>query len=133
MTKKNLPAKMKAATGYDAVLSGVSELLEAARRTSVRATNALMTATYWEIGRRIVEYEQKGKKKADYGEELIAQLSIDLTGRFGRGFGPVNLSQMRKFFLYWPSDRIFQTVSEKLHTPSAEFSLQIRKGGRLFL
>ena len=68
------------------------------------------------------------------GEELIAQLSIDLTGRFGRGFGPVNLSQMRKFFLSWPLDRIFQTVSEKSFVNpnsakpdqalSAEFSLR---------
>jgi predicted nuclease of restriction endonuclease-like (RecB) superfamily len=134
-------AKRGTLEGYESVLSGVAELLEAARRTSARATNAIMTATYWEIGRRIVEYEQKGSKKAGYGEELIAQLSIDLTGRFGRGFGPVNLSQMRKFFLCWPPDRIFQTVSEKslpdrdsaeknqtssekLQTPSAEFSLR---------
>ena len=72
-----------------------------------------MTATYWEIGRRIVEYEQKGKDRAEYGEGLIAQLSLDLTNRFGRGFGPVNLSQMRKFYHCWPPDQIFQTASEK--------------------
>jgi hypothetical protein len=89
------------------------DLLEQARRASARAVNSLMTATYWEIGRRILEIEQKGSKKAGYGKELIAQLSIDLTARFGRGFSPVNLSQMRKFFLCWPPDRIFQTVSEK--------------------
>lgn len=126
MTDRKTKAAVKAGTvaGYDSVLSEVSSLLEAARRTSVRAINAIMTTTYWEIGRRIVEHEQKGREKAGYGVELIARLSIDLTGRFGRGFGPVNLSQMRKFFLCWPPDRIFQTASEKLQTPSAEFSLR---------
>lgn len=98
---------------YDSMLSGVAGLLEEARRSSARAVNAIMTATYWEIGRRIVEYEQKGKDRAEYGEGLIAQLSIDLSKRFGRGFGPVNLSQMRKFYLCWLPDQIFQTASEK--------------------
>jgi hypothetical protein len=48
--------------------------------------NALMTATYWEVGRRIVEFEQGGEKRAGYGEELLARLADDLTARFGRGF-----------------------------------------------
>lgn len=100
-------------SGYETILSEVAGLLDSARRASVRTTNAIMTATYWEIGRRIVEFEQRGSKKAKYGETLIAQLSLDLTGRFGRGFGPVNLSQMRKFYLFWTPVRIFQTVSEK--------------------
>jgi hypothetical protein len=95
------------------MLSGVAGLLEEARRTSARAVNAIMTATYREIGRRIVEFEQGGKNRAGYGEELIARLSADLTARFGRGFGPVNLSQMRKFYQYWLPERIFQTPSEK--------------------
>ncbi len=122
--KSKVTIKPGALAGYDSVLYGVAELLEAARRTSVRATNAIMTATYWEIGRRIVEHEQKGTKRASYGEELVAQLSVDLTKRFGRGFGPVNLSQMRKFCLCWPSDRIFQTLSEKLQAVTAEVSLR---------
>jgi hypothetical protein len=101
------------ASGYDAMLSGVAGLLEEARRTSARAVNAIMTATYWEIGRRIVEYEQGGKDRAGYGKELIARLSADLTARFGRGFGPVNLSQMRRFYQSWPPEQIFQMASEK--------------------
>jgi predicted nuclease of restriction endonuclease-like (RecB) superfamily len=56
-----------------------------------------MTATCWEIGRRIVEYEQGGKKRADYGAELIEYLSVDLTQRFGRGFSRHNLQYMRPF------------------------------------
>ena len=66
---------------YDDVLSGVVELLETARRTSARTTNAIMTVTYREVGRRIVECEQGGAKRAEYGETLMQRLSNDLTHR----------------------------------------------------
>jgi hypothetical protein len=98
-------------TDYNQVLAGVVELLDAARRASVRAVNSLMTATYWEIGRRIVEHEQAGHHRADYGKELILQLSTNLTVRFGRGFGVVQLSLMRQFFLTFSKDKIFQSVN----------------------
>lgn len=98
---------------YKEVLTDVVSLLVEARRTSARAVNSIITATYWAIGRRIVEHEQRGKKRAGYGEELIARMSRDLTARFGKGFGTVNLSQMKRFYLYWPQERIFQTLSEK--------------------
>lgn len=71
---------------YDKTLSGFVELLETARRGVARSANAIMTATYWEIGRRIVEIKQQGKERAEYGEELLKRLSKDLTTRFGRGF-----------------------------------------------
>jgi predicted nuclease of restriction endonuclease-like (RecB) superfamily len=73
-----------------------------------------MTAAYWLIGRRIVEFDQGGKARAQYGKALLAKLSDDLTRQYGRGFGMVNLSQMKKFYLLWAPERIFQTVSEKL-------------------
>ncbi len=60
------------AADYDSVLSGVVELLDMARRASARVVNTLMTATYWEIGRRIVEHEQAGQKRAGYGEEVVS-------------------------------------------------------------
>lgn len=81
--------------------------------------NAVMTATYWEVGRRIVEHEQAGSDRAEYGTQLIKKLATDLTNRFGRGFGQVNLSQMRRFYLAWP---IPQTVSEKSHAGRPEGS-----------
>lgn len=96
--------------GYDTILSGLVDLLENSRRISARTVNAIMTATYWEIGRRIVDFEQNGEQRAAYGEALLKTLAVDLTARFGKGFGAVNLSQMRKFFLTWPM--IFQTASE---------------------
>ncbi len=83
MTKSKKPGKKKpkAVTGYDAMFSGVAGLLEEARRNSVRTVNAIMTATYWEIGRRIVEYEQQGKLRAQYGAQLLERLSLDLNKR----------------------------------------------------
>jgi predicted nuclease of restriction endonuclease-like (RecB) superfamily len=75
--------------------------------------NALMTATYWEVGRRIVEFEQRGQERAEYGEAVIKQLAEDLEPRFGRGFGWRNLTQMRAFFLTWPASKILQTPSAK--------------------
>lgn len=101
------------AADYDSVFSSVVELLDAARRASARVVNTLMTATYWEIGRRIVEHEQAGERRADYGKELIQKLSCDLTLRFGRGFGVVQLSVMRQFFLTFSGDEIFQSPIEK--------------------
>jgi len=69
--------------GYDDVLASVVSLLESARRASARAINTVMTATYWQIGQRIVEHEQGGADRATYGERLLAQLSADLTSKFG--------------------------------------------------
>ena len=98
--------------GYNQVLGGVVELLEQARRTSARAVNAFMTATYWEIGRRIVEFEQGGAGHAEYGAALLKRLAVDLSNRFGRGFSWRNLYQMRGFYLAYPG--ILQTMSAKL-------------------
>jgi predicted nuclease of restriction endonuclease-like (RecB) superfamily len=112
MKKTSLVKKSAAPTGYGSVLTDVAHLLEAARRASVRTTNAIMTATYWEIGRRIVEFEQKGRNKAGYGEELIDRLAADLTSRFGRGFGRSNLFQMLVFYL--ANSGIVQTLSGQL-------------------
>ncbi|NJL29983.1 MAG: DUF1016 domain-containing protein [Thermoanaerobaculia bacterium] len=98
---------------YRDLVGGIAGVVEAARQTSARTVNAIMTATYWEIGRRIVEYEQKGKARAGYGEGVIERLAVDLTHRYGRGFGVVNLSQMKKLYLLWPAERILQTPSEK--------------------
>ena len=97
--------------GYDSIVSELSDLIESARRVSARSVNAVMTASYWEIGRRIVESEQRGKKRAGYGETLLERLAADLTAKFGRGFGARNLWLMRRFFVHWPEDQILQTVS----------------------
>lgn len=84
------------------MLSGVVALLESARHAAARSVNAVMTATYWHIGQRIVETEQHGKRRAGYGQALVERLAADLTARFGRGFSARNLEQMRRFYLLWP-------------------------------
>lgn len=89
-SKVSAPAKT-----YRALLAGVVSLLEEARRNSVRAVNSFMTATYWEIGRRIVEFEQGGQQRAIYGSAQLELLSEDLSQRFGRGFSVDNLENMR--------------------------------------
>ena len=100
--------------GYAGIHSGIVELLDTARHAVARSVNALMTASYWEIGRRIVEAEQQGKRRAGYGEQLMERLSADLTAQFGRGFGVNNLENMRQLFLAYPRSAISQTLSGKL-------------------
>jgi predicted nuclease of restriction endonuclease-like (RecB) superfamily len=130
MSKLTAKPNVTNLAGYGDVCDGIVQLLNAARQAAARNVNALMTATYWEVGHRIVEAEQKGKRRAGYGEQLIERLSLDLTQRFGRGFGARNLEQMRQFYVAWP---IPQTLSaefnggtlalsndKKSQTPSAE-------------
>src|SRR2546423_12040638 len=108
---------LKPSVEYGGLIGGIGELLEAARRNAARAVNALMTATYGEIGRRIVEFEQRGKKRAEYGEELLQRLAQDLTARFGRGFSYPNVNKFRQFYLAFPASGILSTPSiESIHT-----------------
>jgi predicted nuclease of restriction endonuclease-like (RecB) superfamily len=103
---------------YDKIRTGIVELLKAARAAAARNVNSIMTATYWEIGRRIVTLEQGGEQRAEYGEQIVEQLAHDLTRQFGRGFGQTNLKQMRSFYRAWPEPRIRQTLSDELTTPN---------------
>jgi predicted nuclease of restriction endonuclease-like (RecB) superfamily len=109
---------------YNNIHAGIVELLKTARSSAARNANTLMTATYWEIGRRIVQSKQTGKKRAEYGELLIKRLAQDLSASFGRGFGPRNLAQMRSFHLAWSHGKILQTLSAKSSTPIAFNEIQ---------
>ena len=122
MTERSTPSSPDPA-GYAAAHGDIVALLEAARRTAARSVNALMTSSYWEIGRRIVEFEQSGKERADYGETLLARLATDLNARFGRGFSRQNLQQMRQFYLAWPTVKICQTLSGKSAAPQISQTL----------
>ncbi len=117
--KRSLPPAPVEDDGYQAVLIDVANLLESGRREAARSVNTVMTVTYWKVGRRIVENEQSGKRRADYGARLIERLSIDLTKRFGRGYSAVNLKQMRRFYLEWGDHRIGQTTSDQFTKGSA--------------
>lgn len=80
-------------------ISGIRELLVEARQNVVKQINATMIKTYYEIGRRIVEQEQQGKKVANYGDYILVRLSESLSGSFGKGFSKRNLELMRQFYL----------------------------------
>lgn len=122
MAKRKKRADELAAVGgqdYDGFLSGLSSLLDQSRRSAARAVNAVLTATYWEVGRRIVEFEQGGTGKAGYGEAVIDRLAADLGRQYGRGFSRSNLFQIRAFYLGW----------EIVQTPSGLFQLQAKASG----
>ena len=108
---------------YRAVYGDVSKIIDAARDTAARSVNAAMTAAYWLIGRRIIESEQAGEERAEYGAALVERLAEDLTAQFGRGFSLRNIYNMRLFYLAHPTDRILQTPSAKFETPAVEVGL----------
>ena len=99
---------------YSTLITELASLIDQGRKAAVRYVNTALVATYWLIGRRIVEYEQKGKEKAEYGEELLVRLAKNLTSRFGKGFSKSNLFMMRSFYMTYPEQQIFQTLSGKL-------------------
>ncbi len=91
----------------------VADLLNEARRSVVQTVNRTMVYTYFEIGRMIVEEEQNGKERAEYGKQILKELSNRLNSDFGKGFSQRNLEQMRQFYL----------IYSKTQTLSAEFNL----------
>lgn len=105
---------------YESLIVNISHLLETARRISARTVNSILTATYWEVGRRIVEYEQLGRERAGYGKQLLDKLSKDLIKKFGRGFSSDNLESMRLFYLAYSAPSISETVSRKFDSRISE-------------
>jgi hypothetical protein len=100
-------------TAYDRIRL----IIEKARGNVARAINTEMVMAYWHIGREIVEEEQKGKKRAEYGKNLIENLSLRLSEYFGKGFDGRNLFYMRQFYLTYP----------KLNALRSQLSLSILK------
>ena len=95
---ENLPQP----TAQNALLSNIRELLNQGRKQVFQAVNAAMVQTYWEIGRLIVEDEQQGQARAEYGKGVLKTLSTALTNEFGKGFDVRNLSNMRSFYQAYP-------------------------------
>ena len=107
------PAVVKVPRG---MVDELRKLIRTARRTASTTVNALQVLTNFEIGRRIVEQEQKGKARADYGKALLKELSERLTDEFGKGFSERNLQLFRRFYTEFASrvPAISQTASAKL-------------------
>lgn len=97
--------------GYGNLIRNIGTILEHGRRQAYNAINQILTKTYWEIGRQIVEFEQQGKEKAEYGSALLDTLSRDLKQKYGKGFSRRNVLDMRRFYIIYPN---WQTVSAEL-------------------
>ncbi|MHC0448357.1 PDDEXK nuclease domain-containing protein [Flavobacterium sp. 3-218] len=108
------------------IFQQVAELLQNARQQVLRTVNSTMTITYFEIGRIIVEEEQNGKDRAEYGKQLLKNLSQHLTKEFGKGFSIRNLEQIRQFYLTFSKSETLSRILEiqKTQTVSAEFKTQ---------
>jgi predicted nuclease of restriction endonuclease-like (RecB) superfamily len=86
----------------DTFIADIKIILATARQQAYSAINASMVKAYWYLGKRIVEEEQQGKERASYGEGLLKELSVSLTGEFGKGFSYANLKNFRQFYLVFP-------------------------------
>ena len=96
---------------YDQLLQSIGAALRHGRQQMATAINTTMVQSYWHIGQYIVEYEQQGRERAEYGSNLINRLSKDLTERYGQGFSKSNLLYIRKFYITFPKS---ETLSHLL-------------------
>jgi hypothetical protein len=94
---------------YETLLLSIGNTLRTGRTNAARAISSVMVHTYWEIGRQIVEFEQGGNERAEYGTDVLNRLSKDLTARYGSGFSRSNVHYIRKLYLTYPK---VQTLSE---------------------
>ena len=126
----------------DHLVEQIAALIENAKQHVVTVVNSTMIVTYYEIGRMIVEHEQKGASRAEYGKSVLKELSKNLTNRFGRGFSVDNLENMRRFYITYSNEvisvtpsresivqksetvsRLFEPPTTNLQTLSAQFTL----------
>ncbi|MEO6719073.1 MAG: PDDEXK nuclease domain-containing protein [Ferruginibacter sp.] len=98
----------KAAKKYTALLDNIGSTLQKARENAVKAINTELVIAYWNIGKYIIEFEQGGKQRAEYGAELLVTLASDLKLKYGKGFSRSSLQLMRLFYIKYPN---LQTVS----------------------
>jgi len=104
---------MKINTEYK-FIAEIKQILESARQKAFTAINTAMVEAYWLVGKRIVLEEQRGSKRAGYGQEIIKGLSAELSTSFGRGFSETNIRSFRLFYLTFPEFDFQQTPSVKL-------------------
>ena len=96
---------------YNELIERISGLVAQSRTELAKTINTKIVNTYYTIGKYIVEYEQKGRLRADYGSELMKKLSKELSAKLGKGFSQRNLRDMRRMYLTYPK---WQTVSARL-------------------
>lgn len=96
---------------YNHLVQDIGVIFTEGKKQAYKSVNYILVKTYWEIGKVIVEFEQQGKVKADYGTELLDRLAADLRSKFGKGFSRRNVLDMRRFYIIFPK---WQTVSAEL-------------------
>ena len=101
-------------TAYQSVITDIKGIISSGREHAYDAANKAMVLIYWNVGKRIVEQEQAGKERAEYGKALIDTLANELTKEFGRGFSERNLRNFRKFYIMFPDAEIWQTCLPNL-------------------
>lgn len=99
---------------YQSVITDIKDIISLGRENAYNAANKEIVLTYWNVGKRIVEQEQAGKERAEYGKRLIEVLSNELTKEFGKGFSERNLRNFRKFYVMFPDIEIWQTCLPNL-------------------
>ncbi len=95
-------------------IAEIKSILARARQKAYQAVNSAMLEAYWLIGKRIVEEEQHGNERAEYGEAILKNLSVARTEEFGKGFSYANLRNFRQFYLTYPDPEICYTLCSKL-------------------
>lgn len=105
------PTLLADSQGLESLADNIAEIVDRAKRHIAKEVNNAMVTTYWNIGRHIVEFEQNGNTKAQYGSRLLSTLAQLLRAKLGAGYSRPNLNNMRKFYLRYP---ICQTLSDKL-------------------
>lgn len=95
-------------------INEIKKILKNARQKAYTAVNSAMVGAYWEIGRRIVEEEQSGRERAEYGKEIIKNLSKELTEEFGKGFGERNIRNIRQFYVLFSDYEKWKSLISKL-------------------
>lgn len=95
-------------------INEVKEILKSARQKAYNTINSVMVEAYWKIGRRIVEEEQNGKERAEYGKEILKNLSKELTEEFGKGFGERNIRNIRQFYVLFSDYEKWKSLISKL-------------------
>lgn len=100
---------------YQAVITDIKDIISSGREFVYSATNKAMVLTYWHVGKRIVEQEQEGKERAEYGKGLIDTLADELTKEYGKSYSKRNLQYFRKFYLAFPDEQIVNTCVHNLN------------------
>ena len=99
---------------YQAIITDIKDIISSGQKIAYNATNKAMILTYWHVRKRIVEQEQNGNERAQYGQALIDALADELTKEYGKSFSKRNLQYFRKFYIAFPDERIVNACVHNL-------------------